>query len=91
MLLTISRGNSSIGTLQKSDINNDLVCKRVVCVQDAKIYTENFLFQKTDPTGRPTMSAHPARFSPDDKYSRQRVTIKKRFGILLTQTPKPVM
>jgi hypothetical protein len=28
-----------------------------------------------------------ARFSPDDKYSRERVILKKRFGILLTQTP----
>ncbi|EWC47512.1 H ribonucleoprotein complex subunit 3 [Drechslerella stenobrocha 248] len=32
-----------------------------------------------------TKSAHPARFSPDDKYSRHRVTLKKRFGMLLTQ------
>jgi H/ACA ribonucleoprotein complex subunit 3 len=35
--------------------------------------------------GEVTKSAHPARFSPDDKYSRQRVTIKKRYGLLLTQ------
>ena len=27
------------------------------------------------------------RFSPEDKYSRQRITIKKRFGLLLTQQP----
>ncbi len=32
-----------------------------------------------------TKSAHPARFSPDDKWSRHRVTLKKRFGLLLTQ------
>jgi hypothetical protein len=31
---------------------------------------------------------HEARFSPDDKYSKQRVTLKKRFGLLLTQQPK---
>ncbi|KAF4312897.1 H/ACA ribonucleoprotein complex subunit Nop10 [Botryosphaeria dothidea] len=37
--------------------------------------------------GRATKSAHPARFSPDDKYSRQRVTLKKRFGLLPTQQP----
>nr|OQO22853.1 hypothetical protein B0A51_09443 [Rachicladosporium sp. CCFEE 5018] len=30
-------------------------------------------------------SAHPARFSPDDKYSRHRVTLKKRYGLLITQ------
>lgn len=28
-----------------------------------------------------------ARFSPDDKFSRHRVTIKKRYGVLLTQLP----
>lgn len=31
-----------------------------------------------------------ARFSPDDKYSRHRVTLKRRFGILPTQQAKPV-
>lgn len=60
--------------------------------------------------GEVTKSAHPARFSPDDKYSRygtprnadcmcyrrsifaddvrvfrQRVTLKKRYGLLVTQ------
>lgn len=33
---------------------------------------------------RPFISA---RFSPDDKFSRHRVTIKKRYGILPTQLP----
>uniref|UniRef100_A0A8C5QPS3 Nucleolar protein 10 n=1 Tax=Leptobrachium leishanense TaxID=445787 RepID=A0A8C5QPS3_9ANUR len=47
--------------------------------------------QKVAPDGQPTSSAHPARFSPDDKYSRHRVALKKRFGLLLTQQPKPVM
>ena len=28
-----------------------------------------------------------ARFSPDDKYSRHRVTLKKRFGLLPSQQP----
>lgn len=47
--------------------------------------------QKATAEGKPTKSAHPARFSPDDKFSRHRVTIKKRFGILLTQLPtKPL-
>jgi H/ACA ribonucleoprotein complex subunit 3 len=35
--------------------------------------------------GKVTKSAHPARFSPDDKWSRHRVTLKKRFGMLITQ------
>jgi H/ACA ribonucleoprotein complex subunit 3 len=38
--------------------------------------------------GQVTKSAHPARFSPDDKWSRQRVTLKRRFTLLLTQQPE---
>ena len=45
--------------------------------------------QKTAPDGTPTQSAHPARFSPDDKFSKQRVACKKRFGLLPTQKPIP--
>ncbi|KAG4065817.1 hypothetical protein HA402_012495 [Bradysia odoriphaga] len=51
-----------------------------------RIYT----LKKSGTDGRPTVSAHPARFSPEDKYSRQRLIIKKRFGLLLTQQPEPV-
>ncbi|KJE96490.1 hypothetical protein CAOG_06810 [Capsaspora owczarzaki ATCC 30864] len=55
-------------------------------------YEENgkrqYTMKKTAPDGTPTKSAHPARFSPDDKYSRHRVTLKKRFGILMTQQPE---
>ncbi|CUV03994.1 hypothetical protein, partial [Cryptosporidium parvum Iowa II] len=35
--------------------------------------------------GEITFSAHPARFSPDDIYSSQRIACKKRFGLLPTQ------
>ncbi|XP_074838777.1 H/ACA ribonucleoprotein complex subunit 3 [Carettochelys insculpta] len=52
-----------------------------------RVYT----LQKLDPSGRPTCSAHPARFSPDDKYSRHRIALKKRFGVLMTQQPQPVL
>jgi H/ACA ribonucleoprotein complex subunit 3 len=52
----------------------------------SRVYT----LKKTDPNGEPTKSAHPARFSPDDKFSRERVTLKKRFGVLLTSTPLKV-
>ena len=41
--------------------------------------------QKLDPQNKPTLSAHPARFSPDDRFSSQRVMLKKRFGLLPTQ------
>lgn len=36
-------------------------------------------------------AARTARFSPDDKFSRHRVGIKKRFGILPTQLPAKPM
>lgn len=49
-----------------------------------------YTLKKNGPDGKPTLSAHPARFSPEDKYSRERITIKKRFGILMTQKPEVV-
>ncbi|KAK3731754.1 hypothetical protein RRG08_035423 [Elysia crispata] len=52
-----------------------------------RVYT----LKKTDSEGKPTVSAHPARFSPEDKYSRQRIITKQRFGLLLTQQPKEPM
>lgn len=47
-----------------------------------RVYT----LAKQTKSGEITKSAHPARFSPDDKYSRQRVTLKKRYGLLPTQS-----
>lgn len=41
--------------------------------------------QKETPDGKPTESAHPARFSPDDKFSKHRLICKKRFGLLPMQ------
>jgi len=52
-----------------------------------RIYT----LKKVTDGGEVTKSAHPARFSPDDKFSRHRVTVKKRFGVLLTQLPSQPM
>lgn len=50
--------------------------------QDGKrLYT----LKKVTSSGVMTRSAHPARFSPDDKFSRHRITIKKRHGLLPTQ------
>lgn len=49
-----------------------------------RVYT----MQQESPEGKPTFSAHPARFSPDDKFSMHRVQCKKRFGLLLTQQPE---
>jgi len=47
--------------------------------------TRVYSLKKEDAEGKPTLSAHPARFSPDDKFSRQRVLLKKRFNLLPTQ------
>ena len=41
--------------------------------------------QKETPESKPTQSAHPARFSPDDKFSKHRLICKKRFGLLPMQ------
>ncbi|KAL1838439.1 hypothetical protein VTJ49DRAFT_2662 [Mycothermus thermophilus] len=35
--------------------------------------------------GQVTKSAHPARFSPDDKWSRHRLAVRKRFAVLFAQ------
>ncbi|KAH8987733.1 Nop10 family nucleolar RNA-binding protein [Lactarius hatsudake] len=55
--------------------------------QGNRVYT----LKKLTDLGKITKSAHPARFSPDDKFSRHRVTIKKRHGVLLTQLPAKPM
>ncbi|KAF8415797.1 Nop10p-domain-containing protein [Boletus edulis BED1] len=52
-----------------------------------RVYT----LKKMTDEARFTKSAHPARFSPDDKFSRHRVTIKKRYGVLPTQLPSKPM
>ncbi|KAG8231892.1 hypothetical protein J437_LFUL011725 [Ladona fulva] len=46
-----------------------------------RVYT----LKKLDREGKPTMSAHPARFSPEDKYSKHRVAVKRRFNLLPIQ------
>lgn len=47
-----------------------------------------YTLKKETPAGKPTESAHPARFSPDDKFSKQRLICKKRFGLLPMQKPQ---
>ncbi|TIB70060.1 hypothetical protein E3P77_00010 [Wallemia ichthyophaga] len=59
------------------------VCPVLLVYPQSNIFT-----QKITTSGKITKSAHPARFSPDDKFSRHRVTIKKRYGILPTQLPR---
>lgn len=43
-----------------------------------RIYTLEML----SPEGLPTLNAHPARFSPDDKFSEQRMALKSRHNLL---------
>jgi H/ACA ribonucleoprotein complex subunit 3 len=43
-----------------------------------RVYT----LSNKDSQGNQTFTAHPARFSPDDKFSAQRVACKRRFGLL---------
>jgi H/ACA ribonucleoprotein complex subunit 3 len=52
-----------------------------------RVYT----LKKETAAGKITESAHPARFSPDDKFSAQRVACKKRFGIYLPALPQKPM
>jgi H/ACA ribonucleoprotein complex subunit 3 len=50
-----------------------------------RVYT---LKKQEEDSDKPTLSAHPARFSPDDKFSKERIVCKKRFGLLPTQQPE---
>lgn len=64
--------------------DNSLFIMHLMYYLDAngkRVYT----MKKEDSAGIPTASAHPARFSPDDKFSKERLICKKRFGLLLTQ------
>lgn len=46
-----------------------------------RVYT----FKFHDEAGTPSQSAHPARFSPDDVYQKERMKCKERFNLLPTQ------
>ena len=50
-----------------------------------RVYT----LDKTAPDGSPCESAHPARFSPDDKFSKYRILTKRKFNMLPHQQPAP--
>ncbi|KAH0837831.1 Nop10p-domain-containing protein [Lanmaoa asiatica] len=69
------------------DDNGNRVYTLKVCVSIVRFESYPFMtLQKMVDEGRITKSAH-----PDDKFSRHRVTIKKRYGVLPTQLPsKPL-
>jgi len=56
----------------------------LMCIVDPESGKRTYTLKKVLES-KVTKSAHPARFSPDDKYSRQRVTLKRRFGLLSVQ------
>ena len=51
--------------------------------QGKRVYT----LQNAQNSGEHTLNAHPARFSPDDQFSQERMELKKRFNQLPTQQP----
>eukprot|EP00484_Ammonia_sp_Unknown_P024816 CAMPEP_0197035918 /NCGR_PEP_ID=MMETSP1384-20130603/13574_1 /TAXON_ID=29189 /ORGANISM="Ammonia sp." /LENGTH=68 /DNA_ID=CAMNT_0042466029 /DNA_START=94 /DNA_END=300 /DNA_ORIENTATION=+ len=53
--------------------------------QGNRVYT----LKSMSPDGKATMAGHSARFTPQDKYSKQRIAFKQRFGFLPTQQPAP--
>ncbi|CAF3698510.1 unnamed protein product [Adineta steineri] len=48
-----------------------------------RVYTS----KKVGPVVNSTQSAHPAKFSLIDQYSSQRLKLKRRYGLFLTQIP----
>lgn len=47
--------------------------------------TRVYTLEMVSPDGQPTLNAHPARFSPDDKFSEERMALKRRYQLLPTQ------
>lgn len=43
-----------------------------------RVYT----LKMANEAGDLTLNAHPARFSPDDKYSEERIDLKRRFNLI---------
>ena len=50
-----------------------------------RVYT--FKFHEETAERTPTHSAHPARFSPDDQFQKERMKCKERFKLLPTHKP----
>merc|ERR1712241_429251 len=80
-----NNNNNSNNNNNNNNATTTMHLKYYLDGEGKRVYT----LQQIDPSGKPTLSAHPARFSPDDKYSKYRILLKKRFGILFTQTPAP--
>ena len=51
---------------------------------DEKTGNRVYTLKKVDPNQQATVSAHPARFSPDDKFSKQRINVNE--GLISANT-----
>jgi H/ACA ribonucleoprotein complex subunit 3 len=88
LMYYVDASGKRVYTLKASDRHPMCSSKSNLC---DSFLTSSKLFQhiqKSNPSDKVTESAHPARFSPDDKFSRQRVALKKRFGLYLPDSPQ---
>ena len=60
-----------------------MLLRYILDTNGKRVYT-----MKMSLNGEPTLNAHPARFSPDDKFSAQRIKLKQRYNLLPTQQPE---
>lgn len=67
--------------LDQLTTSNHLFKMHLMCNVDAASGKRTYTLKKVL-EGKVTKSAHPARFSPDDKWSKHRNLLRKRFGRL---------
>jgi H/ACA ribonucleoprotein complex subunit 3 len=96
MLLNIHRCAHDGRTWKRRELFHFLTLNVCFCdmylLKCEKDPNHGYTLQKNCPKCKePTISAHPARFSPDDKFSKQRLALKKRYGLLPTQQPPEVL
>ena len=75
------------GATQQSHLEDQESKLRYYLDENGKrIYTLEATVKVDGQEDAATFSAHPARFSPDDKYSDDRIKFKKRFGVVKIQS-----
>eukprot|EP01133_Synstelium_polycarpum_P007742 gene7742-9072_t len=82
-LETTTTTNTTINNNADNNNNNTMHLMYYIGDNGERKYT----LKKQGPSNKVAYSAHPARFSVDDKHSRERIALKKRFNLLLTQQP----
>jgi len=98
LMYTLDEGGNRVYTLKVCSISIDfknLIPKSITEInrrwQNHKVCSSRYNISESVWLVELTRSGCLARFSPDDKFSRHRVTIKKRFGVLMTQAPPAPM